>query len=42
MGLLRLAVCVSGVYAAFLFWAIAQERRESLWARQDTDLFADV
>ena len=28
MGLLRLAVCVSGVYAAFLLWAVAQERRE--------------
>ncbi|CAK9783136.1 hypothetical protein CC85DRAFT_326970 [Cutaneotrichosporon oleaginosum] len=26
MGLLRLCVCVSGVYAAFLLWAIAQER----------------
>ncbi|GMK56391.1 hypothetical protein CspeluHIS016_0302310 [Cutaneotrichosporon spelunceum] len=26
MGLLRLAVCISGVYAAFLLWAIAQER----------------
>ena len=29
MGVLRLAVCVSGVYATFLLWAIAQERRES-------------
>ncbi|WWC85528.1 uncharacterized protein L201_000392 [Kwoniella dendrophila CBS 6074] len=26
MGVVRLAVCVSGVYAAFLLWAIAQER----------------
>ncbi|WWD22854.1 hypothetical protein CI109_107348 [Kwoniella shandongensis] len=26
MGVLRLGVCVSGVYAAFLLWAIAQER----------------
>ncbi|KAL1408672.1 UDP-galactose transporter [Vanrija albida] len=26
MGLIRLAVCISGVYAAFLLWAIAQER----------------
>jgi hypothetical protein len=26
---LRLAICVSGVYATFLLWAIAQERRES-------------
>ncbi|WVN85997.1 uncharacterized protein L203_101155 [Cryptococcus depauperatus CBS 7841] len=26
MSILRLAVCVSGVYAAFLLWAIAQER----------------
>ncbi|WVQ93971.1 hypothetical protein IAU59_001049 [Kwoniella sp. CBS 9459] len=26
MGVIRLAVCVSGVYAAFLLWAIAQER----------------
>ncbi|OWZ32868.1 solute carrier family 35 (UDP-galactose transporter), member B1 [Cryptococcus neoformans AD2-60a] len=26
MGVLRLAVCISGVYAAFLLWAIAQER----------------
>ncbi|BEI81070.1 hypothetical protein CcaverHIS002_0202300 [Cutaneotrichosporon cavernicola] len=26
MGLLRLCICVSGVYAAFLLWAIAQER----------------
>lgn len=26
MGFLRLAVCISGVYAAFLLWAIAQER----------------
>ena len=30
MGVLRLAVCVSGVYATFLLWAIAQERRELL------------
>lgn len=28
MGVVRLGVCVSGVYTAFLFWAIAQERRE--------------
>ncbi|OXB37865.1 solute carrier family 35 (UDP-galactose transporter), member B1, partial [Cryptococcus neoformans] len=26
MGVVRLAVCISGVYAAFLLWAIAQER----------------
>ncbi|WWC57810.1 uncharacterized protein I303_100345 [Kwoniella dejecticola CBS 10117] len=26
MGVVRLGVCVSGVYAAFLLWAIAQER----------------
>ncbi|GFZ44619.1 UDP-galactose transporter homolog 1 [Saitozyma sp. JCM 24511] len=26
MGVVRLGVCVSGVYTAFLFWAIAQER----------------
>ncbi|WRT63417.1 uncharacterized protein IL334_000322 [Kwoniella shivajii] len=26
MGVIRLGVCVSGVYAAFLLWAIAQER----------------
>ncbi|KAK8844595.1 hypothetical protein IAR55_006442 [Kwoniella newhampshirensis] len=26
MGVLRLGVCISGVYAAFLLWAIAQER----------------
>ncbi|TYJ55539.1 hypothetical protein B9479_003811 [Cryptococcus floricola] len=26
MAILRLAVCISGVYAAFLLWAIAQER----------------
>jgi hypothetical protein len=28
MGVVRLGICVSGVYTAFLFWAIAQERRE--------------
>lgn len=28
MGVLRLAICVTGVYATFLLWAIAQERRE--------------
>lgn len=28
MGLLRLSICISGVYATFLLWAIAQERRE--------------
>ncbi|OCF71436.1 solute carrier family 35 (UDP-galactose transporter), member B1 [Kwoniella mangroviensis CBS 8886] len=26
MGVLRLGICISGVYAAFLLWAIAQER----------------
>ncbi|EIW68083.1 hypothetical protein TREMEDRAFT_32877 [Tremella mesenterica DSM 1558] len=29
MGLLRLVVCITGVYAAFLLWAIAQERLSS-------------
>jgi hypothetical protein len=28
MGVIRLGVCIGGVYAAFLLWAIAQERCE--------------
>jgi UDP-galactose transporter B1 len=30
IGAVRLAICVSGVYATFLLWAIAHERRELL------------
>lgn len=30
MGVLRLGICVGGVYAAFLLWAIAQEKRTYL------------
>jgi hypothetical protein len=29
MGVLRLGICIGGVYSTFLLWAIAQERRES-------------
>ena len=32
MGVLRLGICVGGVYAAFLLWAIAQEKRQSLYS----------
>lgn len=34
MSLARLLICVVGVYATFLLWAIAQERREFCPARQ--------
>lgn len=29
MGVIRLGICIGGVYAAFLLWAIAQERCKS-------------
>jgi len=29
MGVLRLGICIGGVYATFLLWAIAQERCKS-------------
>ena len=38
MGLVRLVVCVSGVYATFLLWAIAQERRESAEAQRTSGI----
>jgi hypothetical protein len=28
MGVLRLGICIGGVYSTFLLWAIAQERRK--------------
>jgi hypothetical protein len=36
MGVLRLGICVSGIYATFLLWAIAHERRESTFSYHPT------
>jgi len=35
-------VCVSGVYAAFLLWAIAQERRESEFTTSTSRLISFI